>query len=78
MYFAGMSLKLVTMMALIIAVGMVVDNAIVVAENIYRYRAQGYTPWESARRGANEVGLAITSATLTTAAFRMAATIPRR
>ena len=67
MYFAGMSLNLVTMMALIIAVGMVVDNAIVVAENIYRYRAQGYTPRESARRGANEVGLAITSATLTTA-----------
>lgn len=66
MYFAGMSLNLVTMMALIIAVGMVVDNAIVVAENIYRYRAQGYTPRESARRGANEVGLAITSATLTT------------
>ena len=67
MYFAGMSLNLVTMMALIIAVGMVVDNAIVVAENIYRYRGQGYTPQESARLGANEVGLAITSATLTTA-----------
>lgn len=67
MYFADMTLNLVTMMSLIIAIGMVVDNAIVVSENIFRYRSLGYGPKESARRGANEVGLAITAATCTTA-----------
>lgn len=67
MYFQGMTLNLVTMMSLIIAIGMVVDNAIVVVENIFRHRALGLGPRESAERGANEVALAITAATATTA-----------
>ena len=45
---------------------MLVDNSIVVIENIYRYNQLGYSPRESAWRGAGEVGLAITAATLTT------------
>jgi len=68
LYAAGMSLNLITMMSLIIAVGMVVDNSIVVVENIYRYQRMDYSPYESARRGASEVALAIVAATLTTAA----------
>lgn len=66
MYFAGLSLNLVTMISLIIALGMLVDNAIVAIENIYRYNQLGLDAVESARRGASEVGLAITAATSTT------------
>lgn len=66
MLFYGLTLNLVTMMSLIVAVGMLVDNAIVVLENIYRYYQMGYSPQESATRGAGEVAVAITASTLTT------------
>jgi len=67
MLFYGLTLNLVTMMSLIVAVGMLVDNAIVVLENIYRYYQMGYSAKDSAYRGASEVGIAITASTLTTA-----------
>ena len=67
MYFYGMTLNLISMMSFIIAVGMVIDNSIVVMENIYRYEKMGLSPAESARRGASEVALAIVAATSTTA-----------
>lgn len=66
MFFTGMTLNIVTMASMIIAVGMLVDNSIVVMENIYRYRQLGVPVVESARRGATEVGMAITASTLTT------------
>jgi len=66
MFFSGMTLNIGTMTSLIIGVGMLVDNSIVVIENIYRYRQLGYNPVDAARRGASEVGLAITAATATT------------
>lgn len=66
MYFAGMTLNLVTMISLIIALGMLVDNSIVVIENINRHQGLGFSARESALRGASEVGLAITASTLTT------------
>ncbi len=66
LYFMDWSLNLLTMMGLMVAIGMVVDNAIVVVENIYRMRDRGKDPHESSARGATEVGLAITMATLTT------------
>ena len=66
MFFLGMNLNLVTMVSMIIAVGMLVDNAIVVVENIIRRRQLGDGPEESAKRGATEVGLAIFAATATT------------
>ncbi len=66
MFMMGMTLNLVTMIALIVAVGMLVDNAIVVIENIYRYKQLGHSPNEAAIKGANGVGLAITAATTTT------------
>lgn len=66
MYFIGWSLNVITMMGLMVGVGLVVDNAIVILENIYRFRAMGANPREASIQGASEVGLAITMATLTT------------
>ncbi len=66
MFFAGISLNIITMLSLIVALGMLVDNSIVVIENIYRYNQLGLGPVESAIRGADEVGMAITASTLTT------------
>jgi HAE1 family hydrophobic/amphiphilic exporter-1 len=66
MFFMDMSLNLVTMVSMIIAVGMLVDNAIVVVENIIRHREMGESPKRSAVDGASEVGLAIFAATATT------------
>jgi len=66
MFVTGMTLNLITMVSMIISVGMLVDNAIVVVENIIRYHRLGYDMKESARRGASEVGLAIFAATTTT------------
>ncbi|MDP6038061.1 MAG: efflux RND transporter permease subunit, partial [Candidatus Latescibacteria bacterium] len=66
LYFIGWSLNLLTMMGLMVGVGMVVDNAIVIVENIYRLRAKGENPYDASIHGASEVGLAITMATLTT------------
>lgn len=66
MFFAGMSMNLITMVSMIISVGMLVDNSIVVVENIIRHRELGLDPEESAKRGATEVGLAILAATTTT------------
>lgn len=66
MFFAGMSINLITMMSLIVSIGMLVDNSIVVMENIYRKRELGEDARSSAVSGAKEVGLAITASTLTT------------
>ena len=66
LYFMGWSLNLLTMMGLMVGVGMVVDNAIVIVENIYRLRAEGEDPRGASIHGASEVGLAIAMATLTT------------
>ena len=66
LYFIGWSLNLITMMGLMVGVGMVVDNAIVILENIYRVRGKGEAPRDASIHGASEVGLAITMATMTT------------
>ena len=65
-YFMGWSLNMATMMGLLLSVGLVVDNAIVIVENIYRKRQNGVDSTEAAINGAGEVGLAVTMATLTT------------
>ena len=65
---ANLTLNIVTLAGLTIAVGRVVDDAIVVLENAYRYVQQGYDPEEAALRGTTEVASAITSSTLTTVA----------
>ncbi|MCC6695752.1 MAG: efflux RND transporter permease subunit, partial [Candidatus Hydrogenedentes bacterium] len=66
MFFTGMTLNAVTLASLVICLGMLVDNSIVVMENILRYQEMGYGARESAQKGASEVSLAITMATLTT------------
>lgn len=66
MYFLGQSLNLVSLLGLMICVGLVVDNSVVVAENIDRYRLRGMGPYAAALHGASEVALPITLATLTT------------
>jgi len=66
LYTIGWSLNMLTMMGMMVGIGMVVDNAIVIVENIYRMRAKGLDPHKAAVVGASEVGLAITMATLTT------------
>jgi HAE1 family hydrophobic/amphiphilic exporter-1 len=68
MHFAGFTLNTVSFGGLALGVGMLVDNAIVVLENIFRHREQGKAPVEAAVRGSNEVGLAIAASTLTTLA----------
>lgn len=66
LYFTGFSLNLLTLMGLMLAVGMVVDNAIVVVESIYARRQEGESPENAAIEGASDVNLAITLSTLTT------------
>ncbi|MFZ5968984.1 MAG: efflux RND transporter permease subunit [Bacillota bacterium] len=67
-YFNGITLNLMTLGGLALGVGMLVDNAIVVLENIYRFRQNGYSRMEAAVKGAQEVGMAVTASTLTTVA----------
>lgn len=66
LFLSGMTLNLVTMISFIVALGMLVDNAIVVIEDIYRHQQLGYSPAESAKLGSMEVAMAITASTLTT------------
>ncbi|MBN2093400.1 efflux RND transporter permease subunit [candidate division KSB1 bacterium] len=66
MYFSGFTLNLMTFGGLALGVGMLVDSAIVVLENIYRYREGGHSPIHSALEGTQEVGSAILASVLTT------------
>jgi len=64
MYLAGYSLNNLTMMALTISTGFVVDDAIVMIENISRYIEEGYAPMEAALIGAEQIGFTILSLTV--------------
>lgn len=64
MYLLGYSLDNLSLMALTIATGFVVDDAIVVLENISRYREQGMEPFQAALRGAREITFTVISMTL--------------
>lgn len=64
----NLTLNIITLAGLTIAVGRVVDDAIVVLENSYRYVQEGFEPEEAALKGTTEVASAITSSTLTTTA----------
>jgi HAE1 family hydrophobic/amphiphilic exporter-1 len=65
MYAAGFTLNTMTMMALALAVGILVDDSIVVLENIYRHLAMGKDPIQAAYDGRSEIGLAAIAITLT-------------
>lgn len=64
----GTSLNMVVLFGLILALGLLVDNAIVVVENVYRYMQEGYTGVEAAKYGAGEVAWPIIASTATTLA----------
>ena len=68
MYFNGFTLNTVSFGGLALGVGMLVDNAIVVLENVFRHRQQGKDMKTAAVVGSREVGMAITASTLTTIA----------
>lgn len=64
----GFTMNMVVLFSLILALGMLVDNAIVVVENIYNYMQEGYSGIEAAKHGTGEVALPIIASTLTTLA----------
>ena len=66
MYFTGISLNIISMSGLLLGIGMLVDNSIVVIENIYRLRGEGYSIRKAAVEGAGQVTGAIVASTLTT------------
>lgn len=66
MYFSGVTLNVISLSGLALGVGMLVDNSIVVIENIYRLRNNGYSVKEAAIKGADQMVGAITASTLTT------------
>ena len=68
MFAFGFSINTLTLLALVLAIGLVVDDAIIMLENIYRHVEGGQRPLEAAFHGAKEIGFAVVSMTLTLAA----------
>ncbi len=68
MYFIGITLNIISLSGLVLGIGMMVDNSIVVLENIFYYRNNGYGKYSSAIKGTSSVSLAISASTLTTIA----------
>ncbi|HXV20076.1 MAG TPA: efflux RND transporter permease subunit [Desulfuromonadales bacterium] len=68
MYAFGFSVNTLTLLAMVLAIGLVVDDAIVVLENIYRHIENGVPPLQAAYRGSREIAFAVIAMTLTLAA----------
>jgi multidrug efflux pump len=68
MYLAGFSINVLTLLGIVLSIGLVVDDAIVVLENIYSKIEEGLTPWQAALAGSNEIYFAVISTTVTLAA----------
>lgn len=68
MHLLGFTVNTLTLLAMVLAIGLVVDDAIVVLENIYRHIEEGMAPLEAAFKGAREIGFAVVAMTLTLAA----------
>jgi multidrug efflux pump len=64
-YFLGYTVNILTLLALVLAIGMVVDDAIVMLENIYRHMEMGKSRWQAAIDGAKEIGFAVLATTIT-------------
>ncbi len=65
---AGFTINTLTLLALVLAIGLVVDDAIVVLENIFRHIEDGMTPFQASLKGAQEISFAVVAMTLTLAA----------
>jgi multidrug efflux pump len=68
MYVCGFSINVLTLLGLVLSIGLVVDDAIVVLENIYTKIEEGMTPWQAAMAGSKEIYFAVISTTVTLAA----------
>ena len=68
MYIFGFSINVLTLLAIVLATGLVVDDGIVVTENIFKKVEEGYTPIEAAIKGSNEIFFAVISISITLAA----------
>lgn len=68
MQLMGYSINLLTLLAMVLAIGLVVDDAIVVVENIHRHIEEGKTPFDAALEGAREIAVPVVSMTITLAA----------
>ncbi len=68
MFALGFSINTLTLLSMVLAIGLVVDDAIVVLENIYRHVEEGMAPKQAAMKGASEIGFAVVAMTLTLAA----------
>ena len=67
MYIFGFSINILTLLAIVLATGLVVDDGIVVTENIYKKIEAGLQPWDAANKGSNEIFFAVVSTSLTLA-----------
>jgi multidrug efflux pump len=68
MYLMGFSINVLTLLAIVLATGLVVDDGIVVTENIFKKIEEGYSPLEAAIKGSNEIFMAVISISITLAA----------
>ncbi|KEQ29050.1 acriflavin resistance protein [Pedobacter antarcticus 4BY] len=68
MYIFGFSINVLSLLAIVLATGLVVDDGIVVTENIFKKVEEGYSPFEAAIKGANEIFFAVISISVTLAA----------
>ena len=65
MYLVGFTINMMTLMALSLVIGILIDDAVVVRENIYRHMEHGEDPMTAAQRGTSEIGLAVMATTFT-------------
>ena len=63
-YFAGFTINILTLLALVLAIGLVVDDAIVVLENVFRHMEMGKSRWQAALDGSSEIGFAVIATTI--------------
>lgn len=68
MYAMGFSINIFTLLAMTLAIGLVVDDAIVMLKNIFRYNEMGHKPMEATLLASKEIGFAIIAMTITLAA----------
>ena len=68
MYAFGFSINTLTLLSMVLAIGLVVDDAIVMLENIFRYVEEGMPPFQAALKGSREIGFAVIAMTITLAA----------
>jgi multidrug efflux pump len=63
-YFAGFTINILTLLGFVLAIGLVIDDAIIVLENIYRHMEMGKTRWQASIDGSKEIGFAIVATTI--------------